>query len=278
MSSSLADRIIATPSSYAKNHYLFVQETGTLKSVEPHISSRSRLSSYLILLVLSGRGRLFYNGSSFSLRQGSCVWIDCSLPYSHESSRNYPWELKWVHFNGKEALEYYKLYEEQGFPNVFIPSNPGGLNELLSSLILAHKNDGPYCEMMSHKYLTDIITMCFTENTPAYAGSACMSEKLAQVREYLKAHFDRRLTLDGLAERFFISKYHLARSYKQAYGITIGGELTALRISRAKSLLRFSTMTVEEIAVSCGCSDASYFTKLFKKAEGVTPLEYRRSW
>ena len=52
MAKSLSDRVLATPSSYAKKHYLYVQEIGTLTSMEPHVSSRENISSYLFLTVL----------------------------------------------------------------------------------------------------------------------------------------------------------------------------------------------------------------------------------
>ena len=84
--------------------------------------------------------------------------------------------------------------------------------------------------------------------------------------------------LEELSGLFFISKYHLSREYKKKYGITIGSDLTGRRISHAKSLLRFSDSSIEEIALLCGFADAGYFIKVFKKAENMTPLEYRRKW
>mgnify|MGYP001033109180 FL=1 len=52
MAKSTSNRIIATPSSYAKEHYLYIQEVGTLQSIEPHISRRQDLNSYLFFIVL----------------------------------------------------------------------------------------------------------------------------------------------------------------------------------------------------------------------------------
>ena len=54
MGKSLSDRVLATPSAYARQHYLYVQEIGTLTSMEPHISSRENISSYLYLTVIQG--------------------------------------------------------------------------------------------------------------------------------------------------------------------------------------------------------------------------------
>ena len=60
MAKSSSNRILATPSSYARKHYLYVQEVGTLQSLEPHVSKRQNLSSYLFLVVLDGEGTLSY--------------------------------------------------------------------------------------------------------------------------------------------------------------------------------------------------------------------------
>lgn len=75
MGKSLSDRVLATPSAYARQHYLYVQEIGTLTSMEPHISSRENISSYLFSDGNSGGGvsdlpgeEAFYPGG------GLCVY------------------------------------------------------------------------------------------------------------------------------------------------------------------------------------------------------------
>ena len=77
MAKSLSDRVLATPSSYAKKHYLYVQEIGTLTSMEPHVSSRENISSYLFLTVLKGEGYLTYRGRKHYIQAGDCVYINC---------------------------------------------------------------------------------------------------------------------------------------------------------------------------------------------------------
>lgn len=75
MGKSLSDRVLATPSAYARQHYLYVQEIGTLTSMEPHISSRENISSYLFLTVIQGEGYLTYRGEeAFYPGGGLCVY------------------------------------------------------------------------------------------------------------------------------------------------------------------------------------------------------------
>ena len=278
MAKSKSNRIIPPPSHYAKEHYLYVQEVGTLQSLEPHISKRENLNSYLFFIVLDGNGIVSYEGKIYPISAGDCVWLDCTRPYSHESSADAPWRLMWVHFNGKTAADYYEMFEQQGSTFLFRPLNLVAFADTLSQLYQTQLDKSSFMELLSNKYITDIITLCFTESRAEHSGEYSIPEKLNQVHTYLEEHYSERITLEKLSGQFFISKFHLSREYRKTFGTTLLGDLTAKRISHAKSMLRFSSDSVESIAQNCGFQDAGYFIKVFRKSEGMTPLEYRRKW
>lgn len=278
MAKSSSNRIIATPSSYAREHYLYVQEVGTLQSLEPHISQRQNLSSYLIFIVLKGSGYVSYDGCRFNITAGDCVWLDCTKSYSHESSATDPWSLMWVHFYGKEAPFFYASYLKQSCPFLFRPQDTMAFTDILHHLYQIHSMKHSLMELYANRGLTDLITLCFGENLPESGKASSIPEKLKQIHDYLDEKYAEKINLEELSSRFFISKFHLSREYKKIYGTTIGNELTSRRISHAKSMLRFSDASVEAIALECGFQDAGYFIKVFKRAEGMTPLEYRRKW
>lgn len=275
---ALNDRVISTPSQFAKEHLFYVQEAGTLCQGDAHISQRLSLDSYLFFLVLGGKGEFHYQNRQYYIRQGDCVWIDCSYPYSHISTASSSWELKWVHFYGKKVHTFYKYFVDQGKPAVFSPFYAGSFNESLSALYGLHKNNDSMKELLSHKYLTDIITSCFTENTHAGPKESETFEKLIQIQNHIRQDFSSAMSLDTLSDAFYISKYHLAREYKKQFGTTLFNDLTNYRISHSKSLLRFTSQSIKQIAMECGYSDVNYFIKVFKKMENMTPLEYRRKW
>ena len=81
--------------------------------------------------------------------------------------------------------------------------------------------------------------------------------ELAAVKEYLDEHYTEKLTLDDLAEKFFINKFYLSKIFKETYGTTVNNYLISKRITRAKQLLRFTDMTVDEIGVGVGMGDAT---------------------
>lgn len=278
MAKSKSNRILATPSENAKKHLLYVQEVGSLESIEPHISTRQNLNSYLFFIVTSGCGTLSYEGHIHELRMGDCVWIDCRKQYAHESSKEEPWNLTWVHFNGTQASYFYQYFLSQGCRFIFKPYDLTIFTNCIGGIYESQKEEKPFMELEINQYLTQLITYCYQENRQNSSKNTSVSNKLQQIREYIEGHAVEKITLDLLSELYYISKYHLAREYKKIYGTTIGNAINAKRVSLAKSMLRFTEDSVEQISTQCGFQDDAYFIKVFKKTEGMTPLEYRKKW
>lgn len=274
-----SERVLASPTRFALKNCLYVQEVGRLKSLKPHVSSRDSLESYLFIIVLSGEGSINYKGLSHQMSFGNCALIDCRQKYYHISSKDKPWELMWVHFNGNMASSMYEQFTRINPSGVFRSSNVHNYKRPLEEMMRLNKEHDEMTEIMSNKYITDIITQCCLDSQYEETESDnSLKGKLPEIREYLIENYTHKILLEELAEEFYISKYHLSREFKNEYDITIGNYLLNLRIARAKELLRFSAMPIEEIAGECGISDTSYFTKVFRKSEGMTALEYRHKW
>lgn len=87
-----------------------------------------------------------------------------------------------------------------------------------------------------------------------------------------------KITLEALADQYFIDKFYLSKIFKERYGMTVISYVEEKRITEVKRLLRFSSMNIEEISGVTGYGDANYLSRRFKKIEGMTPGEYRRKW
>lgn len=81
-SSVTSSRILYTPSTFARTSLLHLQEVGSLQAIHPHTSTRTNLTSFLCFVVLSGNGTLTYEGTTYELSAGDCVFIDCRKAYS----------------------------------------------------------------------------------------------------------------------------------------------------------------------------------------------------
>ena len=269
-------RVLNTPSEFARENLFYVQEVGYLKSLKSHTSRREHLNSYLFFTVLSGSGQFTYCGRQHTLHANDCIFIDCNRPYSHCSSETDPWELMWVHFNGRQASCYYGFYESILPHAVFHTELQTDFITTLQTVIQLQKINDLRSEFLISKLLTDLLTLCITRNDSASSQES--TEKLEQVRDYLDVHFAEKISLDSLAEEFYISKFYLAREFKKYYGVTIGDYLRTRRVTHAKELLRFTDKPIDEIAGLCGIPDSNYFSKMFRKSEGYSASEYRKKW
>ncbi|MFR6216598.1 MAG: AraC family transcriptional regulator [Enterocloster bolteae] len=273
------NRIIHTPSSLAKKTFFYIQEAGYLKSLKPHLGRRSGLDSYLFLIVLSGSGTLHYGETTYYAAAQDCFLIDCRQEYSHISSRENPWELLWLHFNGPQAHLYFQyVIQKNGY--CFRTSHLAAISESIHDLIRLNSEVSENSDIISSHLITGILTMSVTgcKKNPGHNQVTGMREKLFQILAYINEHFDESVNLDSLANRFYVSKYHLSREFKKEYNQTIIQYLLNKRITYAKELLRFTDMSIGEIAQKCGIGDMNYFNKVFKKVEGSTASEYRRRW
>ena len=78
--------------------------------------------------------------------------------------------------------------------------------------------------------------------------------------------------------KYYINKFYLTRLFKNTYGTTINNYILEKRITKAKELLRFSNLNIEDISKECGINDNNYFSRLFKQIEGISPKEYKKMW
>ena len=80
----------------------------------------------------------------------------------------------------------------------------------------------------------------------------------------------------SLAVRFSVNKNYLSSRFHKEVGITITDYINQVRIQRAANLLRSSSLSVQQVAEQCGFADGNYFTRIFKKINGMSPNEYRK--
>lgn len=97
---------------------------------------------------------------------------------------------------------------------------------------------------------------------------------VAQVIYYLQAHHQEEITLETLAEHFYVNPTYLSRVFKTATQQTPINYLIQLRLNRAKKLLESSDISVKDAAQSVGYQDAYHFSKLFKKYFGQAPSTF----
>ncbi len=98
-----------------------------------------------------------------------------------------------------------------------------------------------------------------------------------KVFEYIKNNYDKKITLDELAEETMLSRAYLSTLFKKETGYSISEYMNIVRVDKSKPLLVETNRTIVEIANMCGFEDQSYYTKVFRHVAGITPKKYRET-
>mgnify|MGYP002794661793 CR=1 FL=1 len=109
-----------------------------------------------------------------------------------------------------------------------------------------------------------------------FSGSRHTSA-IHQSIQYIHSHYDERITLEDMARRVYFSPAYFSRVFKDETGEAFSVYLNRVRIEKSKEQLLYTHLKLSDIALSIGYEDQSYFCKVFKKIEGVTPMQYRKS-
>lgn len=100
-------------------------------------------------------------------------------------------------------------------------------------------------------------------------------QRINKVVAYINNHLDETLDLKKLANEAALSDFHFHRIFKALKGEAIGGYITRLRLEATARLLRYTALTIEEIAFNIGYETTASLSKAFKKQYGISPTEYR---
>jgi len=99
--------------------------------------------------------------------------------------------------------------------------------------------------------------------------------KIQQAVRYINDNYRTDIRLDAVAKEAGMSLSHFSRIFRKVMGLSYQEYLNGCRITKAKNLLRSSTRSITEIAISVGFADSTGFGRIFKKLTGQTPSAYR---
>lgn len=102
------------------------------------------------------------------------------------------------------------------------------------------------------------------------------SNVMFEIAKYIRNHYHQDITLQEIANHFYLSREYISRKFKQEFGQNLSDYLSGIRIEKAKLLLLNPHLRISQVAAMVGYEDEKYFSKVFKKTVGVSPNEYRK--
>ncbi len=267
-------RVIYSPTIFAKRNLIHLQEIGELSSTRPHISQREKLSSYLFLIVNEGTGTVWYEGNKYEINKGDCFFVDCMKKYAHRCNN---WKISWVHFNGNGMAGIYEKYMERTGRPVFQAKTEKSIKEILDQIYTISLTEDPIKDMRINEKLSSLLTDIMSQSLRPLTTYNNV-KRITRIKDYLDENYTHQINLDNIAAVFQINKFVMEKEFKKEYGIAIIEYIIRERITKAKELLRFSDNSIESIGREVGIGEPYYFSRLFKKIEGISPREFRKQW
>lgn len=206
----------------------------------------------------------FDDGNKFQAKSGDIVYLPHKSFYSLNVESDYD---KYI-FCDFEFCDSAPRKSE-----VITPDEVLGAESVFRQLLKSYNNSS-FCDAMSHLYNIYNIIKNTKEKTYLASGT---KNKITTLKDYIDKNFtDKSLSVAFLSEKADMSEVYFRKLFKSQYNISPSQYIIAKRIKKAKELMKYPFLSLEECSAMCGFSTLQYFCRVFKNVTGTTPAKYRK--
>ena len=237
----------------------------------PHPEGRN---DYQLLYIAAGKGEFYFKGSKEPtiVTKGNMILFRPGEPQVYYYYAVDKTEVYWVHFTGWKVEEYLERYELPHDENVFYtgvsPDYPWIYNQMIRELQLQRVNHEDMISLyMHHIFIT--INRYIKELRETKNDTINDIERAAH---YFKDNYNKQISIEQYAAEHLMSVNWFIHSFKSVMKMSPMQYIISLRIAMAKGYLENSTKNIAEISNEVGYENALYFSRLFSKHPGMSPL------
>ncbi|MGI5893739.1 MAG: AraC family transcriptional regulator [Candidatus Merdivicinus sp.] len=230
---------------------------------------------YLFHFVTEGRGQLTVADGIYEIEPGCLFLIRPGEVVTYTADQTEPWVYWWVGFNGTEAHRLIHATPFAGGARIYRPRNGEQIRRRLLDIYNARGSTPAHeSRMLGRLYLFLGELM---EQAPI--GRATTAKQYVdKAAGFISRNFSRDISIGDVADFTGISESHLYRVFSAELGIAPAQFLIRYRIHEAAALLRSTSLSIGEVAASCGFRDPLYFSRIFHRIQGLSPREYARKF
>ena len=237
---------------------------------------------YKLLFFISGKGGYFVEGKRYALTPGDIILIDKQCVHRPEFEPGVPCERIILYISPefllRESSTTCQLADSfsKEYDHVLRPNEK--IRKALFSIVLNIEQ-----ELSSNKYgreivgtgmllrlLVEIARSIFKKEVQKPAPMLPKSKRMLDIMRYLDAHLTEDINIDTLAEKFYISRFHMMRRFREETGTTIHSYISDHRLMLARDLINQGTPATE-VCFQCGFGSYSSFSRAYGKFFGTTP-------
>lgn len=233
--------------------------------------ARPRSKIHCFEYVVSGTGTICTKSGEFHPKEGDVYFLRQWEDHLYFADPVDPWEKIWFNIEGElvdSLLDTYGIKSSGIFPQCPARSLFEEFNKIANSS-LSQKSIEKEVSVILHRII-QIMTDIVNTETISYSDDAL------RLREYINSNYSKPITINELASLIYRSPSQTIRIFRKNFGISPYEYILKRKIQTAKSLLKNTAMSVQQISAELGFNDQHYFSTCFKRKTGLTPGEYRK--
>ncbi len=241
--------------------------------------SCSNRRNHVLHFVLSGKGTFRAGDIVRELGRGSIFYIPAGTDAEYVADEQDPWCYFWIGYNGIRAEEYSTMAGLSAEEPVGQCEEIDRIHEMVDEILHAPQ---PLASNELHRaaVLMEIFSILIREKEKMKEpGSASVEEPdfVRMAIRYISQNYDKNIRIHDLASQLGVSRSYLSSCFRKSVGCSPQTFILNLRMERAGSLLRTTTLPVNIISAAVGYQDQLAFSKIFKQFYGVSPRDFRKS-
>ena len=238
----------------------------------PHTHNHTEL-----FFIVSGKGQFLIQDQVFPVGVNNLVIINPNVSHTEDSINAQPLEYIVL---GIDGIELATSANSNGQFCILDHFESVEISSCLRNILreMEQKNTGykdicqAYMEILIIRLMRNTALTVQAEHQVSSGNQQC-----AAIKRYIDLHFKEPLTLEQLSEESHMNKYYLSHAFKREYGISPINYLISRRIDESKYLLAETDLSMSQIAQLLGFSSLSYFSQVFRKTHGTSPMEFRQN-
>lgn len=257
------------------------QESGLLKN-SSIIKINRTIRHHELILITGGKGHIVIENKTYQFKAGALLYICPNIQYSLESDGEDHLSCFTVHFSYAtvgfkgDKWDITRATNMLPLDCVQILKDYYQINNIFKNLIENWFAKLPGYEFITRNLLSQLLIEIYhniKNNNQNYSTSL----KVEKIIEYMRSNVDTRVTIADLAELVQLSPAYLSGIFKETTGYSVIKFFNKIKVDKAKELIIEGDKKVKEVAQILGFTDEFYFSRIFKKIEGISPLEFYRS-
>ena len=243
---------------------------------------------YELCIPLCPRATHFLEGKPYELQTFDILGIPPTVLHMTQYPEGEPCKRLIVRFNlprgvaglGNEYEQLLGIFHREVPIFRFSPEIRSSVFRKLNDIFLLAQKTDPMRNLIIHLKFIEFLTLLFLhQDQNEYTDEAQMTpteKKIYAVASYIHTHYAEPLSLELLAQKFFIGSCYLSHQFKSITGFTLTDYIQMTRVRNLQSMLINTGIPITEAALSCGFTSFSQFNRVFQKHIGMAPSQYRK--